>query len=137
MGEGKWVDMNFSTNKVSLLQLTAPEAFEVDDVAFCTPRDSEARDPVSLRIDGRLDDSDWIILHETGDGFPTPSQRRTWTPWLLLQPQGPAPEILDGPRKDVVRYRCSISNCTDSFARKEGYLVRGKLLAHMLCKHPD
>lgn len=133
---GKWLDMNFSTNKRSVVVITAPEGMPVDDIAFCTAGDIPGRDPVCLRIDGSLDGEEWAVLHETGEMFPTPVERRVWSPWLALEVQRPAPKVLDTPSRDKVRHRCSVPACMDSYATTEGYLVRGKLLTHMLRKHP-
>lgn len=136
---GKWLDMNFSTNGKSVLELVAPHEVEVEDISFCTANDEKSRDPVNLRIDGSRDGSEWFLLHDTGGQFPMPSCRRSWTPWLLLQKQGPAPEVWmpDDKCHDATRYRCSVPGCMDSSAAKEGYLIQGNLLRHMLRHHPE
>jgi len=91
VGGGKWLDINFSTNQKSVILLTAPHEVSVDDIAFCTANDGAARDPVSLRVEGSCDGKDWVLLHETGECFPTPLGRRCWSPWLSLCAQERAP----------------------------------------------
>jgi len=108
-------------------------------MSFCSAGDGASRDPVSLRIEGSQNGTEWVLLHETGDKFPTPTCRRCWSPWLLLHTQGSAPEVWtpDTEFHDAVRHRCLVLGCTDPYATKEGYLIQGKLLRHMMRLHPE
>jgi len=135
---GKWLDFNFRSHGQSTLLLTSPVEFSVTDLAFRTASDSAARDPVQVRVDGSVADNEWITLHETGKGFPTPTMRRAWSPWLLLQPQGsPSNTCMDpSVSSGVTRFRCCVPRCHVFDACVEGYLWEGNLLSHMLREHP-
>lgn len=133
------VGHELQTHQKSIIVLTAPKEIIIDDLAFSTGNDIAGRDPVSLRIDGSRNGKDWVVLHDTREGFPTPLTRRCWSPWLSLEVHGAAPyeSMINLQLPGVVRHRCCVKDCTDSFANKEGYLTRGKLLTHMLCMHPS
>lgn len=134
---GKWLDMNFIANQQSELLLVFEQEVQVEELSFCTCSDMESRDPVKFRIDGSQNGQDWFVLQERGDNFPTPRSRRTWSPWILLRASTSIPIAW---KSTVVfstpRHRCLVADCTDVFSRTEGYVVKGKLLMHMLRKHP-
>merc|ERR1712232_394675 len=79
------------------------DEFKMTDFAFRTGNDSKGRDPIQFRVEGSKDGETWTVMHDSGENYATPVDRKMWTPWLALrsldQPKvepNTAPAFLEG-----------------------------------------